>query len=314
MGAGTAATLRLGVIGWPVTHSLSPVMQNAALQALGLPWTYDLLPVQPPDLAAAVQALRAEGFVGANVTVPHKQAIIPHLDGLTPTARAIGAVNTLFWGLPPADARPDASIGVLSGAGVECKHLFGDNTDGIGFIADLTAHGLVVAGRRVLVIGGGGAARAVVYALAAAGAAVTIVNRTVAHAQAIAALVSGHFPAATLSCAVFPQGLRAAAAGADLIVNTTSVGMWPAVDAMPWDADLAFRPDQVVYDLVYTPRMTALLRKAQMDGAAVMDGLGMLVEQGAAALTRWTGRPAPVSVMCAAVEAALAQRRLSNDR
>ena len=310
------AAPRLGVMGWPVAHSLSPIMQNAALRALGLPWTYDLLPVPPSDLAAAVQAVRAEGFVGANVTVPHKQAIIPHLDGLTPTARAMGAVNTLFWDTPPssADAHPDAPIGALSAADVECKHLFGDNTDGIGFIADLAAHGISVAGQCVLVIGGGGAARAVVYALAAAGASVTIVNRTVAHAQAIAALVSSHFPRATLSCAVFPDGLAAAAAGADLIVNTTSVGMWPAVDAMPWDAELAFRPDQVVYDLVYTPRMTALLRKAQLDGARVMDGLGMLVEQGAAALTRWTGRPAPVAVMRAAVEAALAQRHLSNER
>lgn len=312
MGAITAAAPRLGVMGWPVAHSLSPIMQNAALQALGLPWTYDLLPVPPPDLAAAVQALRANKYVGANVTVPHKQAIIPHLDGLTPAARAIGAVNTLFWDMPPADAHPAAPIGALSEDDVESKHLFGDNTDGIGFIADLTAHGLVVASRRALVIGGGGAARAVVYALAAAGASVTIVNRTLAHAQTIAALVSSHFPAATLSCAVFPDGL--AAAGADLVVNTTSVGMWPAVEAMPWDADLAFRPDQVVYDLVYTPRMTALLRKAQMDGAAVMDGLGMLVEQGAAALTRWTGRPAPVAVMRAAVETTLAQRHLSNDR
>lgn len=314
MGAISAAAPRLGVMGWPVAHSLSPIMQNAALQALGLPWTYDLLPVPPPDLATAVQALRAQGFVGANVTVPHKQAIMPHLDGLTPVARAIGAVNTLFWDMPSADVHPAAPIGALSEADVECKHLFGDNTDGTGFIADLTAHGLVVASRRVLVIGGGGAARAVVYALAAAGAAVTIVNRTLAHAWDIATLVSSHFPTATLSCAVFPNGLAGAAAGADLVVNTTSVGMWPAVEAMPWDEDLAFRPDQVVYDLVYTPRMTALLRKAQMDGARVMDGLGMLVEQGAAALTRWTGRPAPVAVMRAAVEAALAQRHLSNDR
>jgi len=298
-------------------------MQNAALRALGLPWTYDLLPMQPPDdstklaevLAAAVQALRAEGFMGANVTVPYKQAIIPHLDGLTPIARAMGAVNTLFWDTPPssADAHPDTPIGVLHEADVEFKHLFGDNTDGIGFMTDLAAHGIAVTGQRVLVIGGGGAARAVVYALAAAGAAVTIINRTVAHAQDIATLVSRHFPAANLSCAAFPDGLASAAAGADLVVNTTSVGMWPAVDAMPWDANLAFRPDQVVYDLVYTPRMTALLRKAQMDGARVMDGLGMLVEQGAAALTRWTGRPAPVAVMRAAVEAALAQRQLSDD-
>jgi shikimate dehydrogenase len=315
MGAIIATAPRLGVMGWPVAHSLSPVMQNAALRALGLPWTYDLLPVQPPDLAAAVQALRAGGFVGANVTVPHKQAIIPHLDGVTPAASAIGAVNTLFWRLSPpvADANPAAPIGAPSEADVEFKHLFGDNTDGIGFMTDLAAHGIAATSQRVLVIGGGGAARAVVYALAAAGASVTIVNRTVAHAQAIATLVSTHFPAANLSCAAFPEGLASAAAGAGLVVNTTSVGMWPSVEVMPWDPDLAFRPDQIVYDLVYTPRMTALLRKAQMDGARVMDGLGMLVEQGAAALTRWTGRPAPVAVMRAAVEAALAQRQLSND-
>lgn len=305
--AGAAAARRLGLLGWPVAHSLSPAMQQAALHALGLPWTYELLPTPPHGLAAAVQALRQQGFVGANVTVPHKQTVMPWLDDLTPVARAMGAVNTLFWATRP----PSAQAGQVDSAvetGVQSSYLVGDNTDGRGFIADLRAHGVLIAPQRALVIGGGGAARAVVYALAEAGAAVAIVNRTLAHAQAIAAAVASHIANAQLTCGTFPDDLASAAAGATLVVNSTSVGLWPDVDAMPWEATLAFRPDQVVYDLVYQPRLTALLRKAQADGARVIDGLGMLVEQGAAALTRWTGQPAPVAVMRQAAEAALALR------
>lgn len=302
-----AAARRLGLLGWPVAHSLSPAMQQAALHALGLPWTYELLPTPPDALAAAVQTLRQQGFVGANVTVPHKQAVMPWLDDLTPVARAMGAVNTLFWTTGPLSAqagRVDSAVET----GVQSSCLVGDNTDGRGFIADLRAHGVLIAPQRALVIGGGGAARAVVYALAEAGAAVAIVNRTLAHAQAIAAAVASHIAGAQLTCGTFPDDLASAAAGATLVVNSTSVGLWPDVDAMPWEETLAFRPDQVVYDLVYQPRLTALLRKAQADGARVIDGLGMLVEQGAAALTRWTGQPAPVAVMRQAAEAALALR------
>lgn len=302
---------RLGLLGWPVAHSLSPAMHNAALAALGLPWTYELLPTPPADLAAAVRRLRTEGFIGANVTVPHKQAVLALVDDLTPAARAMGAVNTLFWATPALQGENKA-IRTDDGPMVEygemrVSRLLGDNTDGSGFIADLLAHGVQVIGQQVLVIGGGGAARAVVFALVAAGAAVTIVNRTLAHAETIAAIVTYHYPAASVSCARFPDALAPAAAGAGLIVNTTSVGMWPDEDAMPWDQALALRPDQIVYDLVYRPRLTAFLRHAQAGGARVIDGLGMLVQQGAAALTRWTGRPAPVAVMRAAAEAALAQ-------
>ena len=303
----TAGRKRLGLLGWPVAHSLSPAMHNAALAAMGLPWTYELLPTPPADLAATVGQLRSEGFIGANVTVPHKQAALALVDDLTPAARAIGAVNTLFWQTAPRAELPihSGNRTVLQYEAQQDWRLCGDNTDSVGFMADLAAHGVSVAGRSALVIGAGGAARAVVFALAAAGATVVIVNRTLAHAEDLAQMISRHFPAIVVACGSFPANLAAAAASAQIIVNTTSVGMWPDVEAMPWDQALPLRPDQVVYDLVYRPRLTAFLRHAQASGARVIDGLGMLVQQGAAALTRWTGRPAPVAVMTAAAEAAM---------
>lgn len=318
----TAGQQRLGLLGWPVAHSLSPAMHNAALAALGLPWTYELLPTPPADLAAAVGRLRREGFVGANVTVPHKQAALALVDDLTPAARAIGAVNTLFWQAAQRAEHPirsdDRTVLQYQASQQQASQhqalpygaqqdwcLCGDNTDSVGFMADLAMHGLSVTGQAALVIGAGGAARAVVFGLVAAGATVTILNRTLAHAEDLAQMVSQHFPAAAVTCGSFPAGLAGAAAASQIIVNTTSVGMWPHVEAMPWDQALPLRPDQVVYDLVYRPRLTAFLRHAQAGGARVMDGLGMLVQQGAAALTRWTGRPAPVAVMTAAAEAAM---------
>lgn len=291
----------LAILGWPVAHSLSPAMHNAALRALGLPWRYELLPVPPAALKTALTAWRQHGFIGANVTIPHKQAILPLLDGVTPRAGAIGAVNTLFW-----------QPGRMSGKGerdgdAAAPRLLGDNTDGPGFLADLCDHGVVVTGQRALVMGAGGAARAVIYSLLEAGAAVTILNRTLTHAQALAADMRIALPGAQVACAGFGSDLAVLAAQADLVVNTTSVGMTPASDAMPWDAAVPFEPRQVVTDLVYRPRRTALLRKAQADGAQTLDGVGMLVAQGALALARWTGQPAPLTVMRAAVEEALAE-------
>jgi shikimate dehydrogenase len=319
----------LGLIGWPVEHSLSPAMHQAALDALGLPWVYAPLPVLPGAVGDAVRGLRALGFVGANVTVPHKQAVIPFLDRLSPAAAAIGAVNTITLRQAQDErntptVRPELVEGQLfpnpkrapssllldtAQPGVlEWPQLVGDNTDAAGFLADLRAHGVDVRGQQALVIGAGGASRAVVYALASAGCRVVIVNRTPARAREVAEMVAHAWPGHAVTCGQFPDDIAAWVEQVDLVVNTTSLGMWPANEGLPWDPGVAFRPGQVVYDLVYTPRLTRFLRRAAADGARPIDGLGMLVEQGAAALAQWTGLEPPRAIMRAAAEQELDRR------
>lgn len=271
----------VGLIGWPVSHSVSPPMHNSAFAALGLDWRYVPLPVPPERVSDAVRGLAALGLAGANVTVPHKQVVMPHLDRLTPAAQAIGAVNTIR-------VEPDGS-------------LHGNNTDARGFIADLADHDIHAKGRPVLVLGAGGSARAVVYGLAEAGAlSITVLNRTPDRAAALIAGLAPLFPDCQMSAAAFPAALAQSAAGADLIVNCTSLGMTPHVDGLPWDEALPFRQDQIVYDLVYNPPVTRLVAKARQDGAGAISGKGMLVWQGALAFTWWTGVHPPIDVMKAA--------------
>ena len=237
----TGATSLAGVMGWPVSHSLSPRMHNAAFEALGLDWAYLPLPVAPERVGEAVAGLRALGFAGVNVTVPHKQAVMPYLDELTPTAKAVGAVNTI----------------------IACKdgRLAGDTTDGYGFLRDLAEH-RVGQPREALVIGSGGAARSVVYALAETGSRVTVCARDTAKAEALCAAVGSALPegARRISFASFPAGLRNAAEGADLVVNATSLGLREG-EQLPWDPGVSFRPEQVAYDLIYH-RETEFLRLA----------------------------------------------------
>lgn len=288
----TGKTTIVGLIGWPVSHSVSPPMHNAAFAALGLDWCYVALPVpiDPPGrIGEAVRGLRALGLRGANVTIPHKQAVIAHLDQLSPAAQAIGAVNTIR-------VEPDGSF-------------FGDNTDAPGFIADLRDHGVDPAGQRVIVLGAGGSARAIVYGLAAAGAnEIVIFNRSQDKADNLATQMQARFP----HCVIVTQSLAqlaATTARSQLIVNTTSLGMTPNVDTTPWPDELALEPTQVVYDLVYNPRQTRLLQKASTDGARAIGGIGMLFWQGAIAFELWTGQKPPVEVMRGAAEAIFAQRR-----
>jgi len=275
-------TTLVGIIGSPVGHSRSPAMHNAAFAALGMNWAYVPLPVQPHHVEDAVKAVRALGMRGANVTVPHKQAVMPFLDELTDAARVIGAVNTI---IVEADGR-----------------LLGDNTDAAGFAADLKAHGVHPAGASALVLGAGGSARAVVYALLADGAErISIANRTEANAQALAALFSppGSDADVDAEFAAFrlPDDIEEIAESQQIIVNTTSLGMTPNVDSMPWPETVPFTTHQTVYDLVYNPRQTRLLQKATHDGARAIGGIGMLVHQGALAFEKWTGVQAPIAVM-----------------
>jgi len=262
------------VIGFPVRHSLSPAMHNAAFRELGLDWVYVACDVAPDAAGAAFAGARALGFVGLSVTIPHKAAALAAVDEVSDTARDIGAVNTVT---PLGDGR-----------------LRGDNTDAPGFLASLADEGFQPAGRVCAVVGAGGAARAVVHALAGAGAAeIVVVNRTTARAEEVAALAgrAGRI------------GVAADVAGADLVVNATPLGL-PGSDALPFDPSLVGHGHLVV-DLVANPAVTPLMRAAAVRGARVAGGVGMLVHQGALAFELWTGRPAPVGVMRAAAVQAL---------
>lgn len=282
----------VGLIGWPTGHSVSPAMHNAAFAELGLDWRYVPLPVpvDPPErIGEAVRGLRALGLRGANVTVPHKQAVMPHLDQLSPAAQAIGAVNTIR-------IEPDGS-------------LLGDNTDAPGFVADLRDHGVDPAGKRVLVLGAGGSARAVVYGLATAGSrAVAIANRSPDRAQSLAAEMQHLFADCRITAHALPDAIPTLAGNADLIINTTSLGMTPKIEGLPWDEGVSFLPGQVVYDLVYNPPQTRLLQKAAADGAKGIGGLGMLIWQGAIAFELWTGQQPSTETMRRAALADLRAR------
>lgn len=284
----TGATKNLGVIGYPIAHSFSPCMQNAAIAAAGADYAYIALPVAPAALAAAVEGLRSCGFAGFNVTIPHKVAILPLLDALDESARAVGAVNT---------------VRITDG------RLCGYNTDGTGFVAALQKRGFAVAGSRVALFGAGGAARAVLWSLLRAGArSVTIGARDRAKARALAEAFA---PEAEAIAALDWQDAAFAAqvAQVDLLVNATPLGMVPREDAAP-PVDWAFvRPQAFVCDLIYNPARTCFLRAAEERGCAVMNGEGMLVEQGAAAFEIWTGQSAPTDVMYRALRQALDEMR-----
>jgi shikimate dehydrogenase len=267
---------RLGVLGWPVAHSRSPAIHNAALAALGMAgWRYQRLPVPPALFDETTRALGAAGFLGANVTIPHKHAALALADEASRAAREIGAANTLTF----------AADGTIAA----------ENTDAPGLIAALERLPELPANPRALVLGAGGSARAVVWALREAGASeVAVWNRTAERARTLAREL----------------GVRAAPAPvpADLLVNCTSVGLQATADVQRSATDgealnqLGLTFDQVgeyshVVDLVYRPGSTPLLAAAAAHGARTVDGLEVLVEQGALSFELWTGRAAPLEVM-----------------
>jgi shikimate dehydrogenase len=271
-----------GLIGHPVSHSRSPAMHNAAFRASGVDAVYGTFDVPPERLPVAIASLRTLGVAGANVTVPHKTTVGAYLDALDAVARSLGAVNTI---VRQEDGR-----------------LLGTNTDAEGLSRALAGAGAELRGAHVVVLGSGGAARAAVVGLSRAGASeVVVVARREPAAWAVVASVRGACAATRLHAV--PLGpsarLRAVFAAADVLVQATPATMDPA-SAGPFMAALpigALRPDVWVTDLVYAPRDTALLVAARERGARTVDGLGMLLHQGALAFERWTGRPAPVAVM-----------------
>lgn len=271
-------TQLVGVIGWPVAHSLSPEMHNAAFAYSSLNWRYLPLPVHSEYLEKALRGLYALGFRGVNVTVPHKVDVIPLLDTITEAVTIVGAVNTI---------RVDLNTGRLEGL----------NTDMTGFLADLASNNIRLGKEsRVVVLGAGGAARAIGAGLVRCGAHVTFVNRTEARAESIVKFLKSSWSNTDVQFAPM-QSLAEVCRDVTLIVNTTSVGLWPDADASPWPSGVPFPKNAVVYDTVYRPLKTRLVQDAEAAGLRAVGGIGMLVYQGASAFEVWTGRKAPVDVM-----------------
>ena len=283
MGGVTGRTTVSGIIGSPVAHSLSPVMHNHAFAVLGLDWVYVPFPVCPERLPQAVAGLAALGVAGFNVTIPHKVAIIPLLDRISPEAELIGAVNTVV---------------------LQEGELVGYNTDGTGLLTALQREfGFDPAASQVLVRGAGGAARGAAAALGSAGAVrVALANRSAAAAELLVAGLAPRLPRLALSAHPLERlGDPAFLGSFDLIVNTTSVGM--AGDAFPGLALTGVKPELLVYDMVYAPPVTPLLARARSLGLAAANGLSMLVAQGEAAFALWTGQAAPPGCLAQALAA-----------
>jgi shikimate dehydrogenase len=289
-------TLRLGVVGYPIEHSISPAIHQAALDALGIDARYERWSVAPADLADWVAKLRTPDILGANVTIPHKEALLPLLDEVEASARKIGAVNTVL----KRDGR-----------------LIGANTDVTGFGRALADAGYRTGTGEAVMLGAGGAARAVGHALLAAGVQrLAIFNRDAARALSLARTLADEWTGGAERGSYDPQPppridafaldapeLDARLAACELLVNTTSVGMRPS--------ERLLRPEQVparalVVDIIYRPAETTLLADAAARGARTQNGLPMLVYQAADAFERWTGQKPPLDIMFAAARRALA--------
>ena len=269
----TSKTRLAGLFGHPVSHSLSPLMQNKAFAEKGLPYVYAAFDVAPEALPEAVAAIRALGLVGVNVTIPHKVAIMPLLDEIDPLAERIGAVNTVVN---------------------ENGRLIGYNTDGLGYVRSLVEETWIALEEQVVtMLGAGGAARAVAFTLAQQGVKqIQIINRS----RERAALLAEHVNAITPTRVVDREEAREAIAQSTLLINTTSIGMYPHVDEMPISAEW-LHERLVVSDLIYNPLETRLLREARLAGARTHSGVGMFVNQGALAFELWTKESAPAEQM-----------------
>lgn len=275
-------------------------MHNAALADLGLNYVYVPLPVQPDEVVTAVPALPALGFRGVNVTVPHKQAVMPLLDKLEDAAQAIGAVNTIVVSLKPLSVNREPITDY--GLPITDYAMTGYNTDWAGFLADLGERGVAVNGRDCLVLGAGGSARAVVYALAKSGGRVQVVARRPEQAGELAVALRPYVGDGVVARPTTDLAAIVATLTTPLIVNTTPLGMTPHPEASPWPDDLPLPPGAFIYDLVYNPRQTTFMRQAQRAGLATSNGLGMLVNQGVRAFELWTGHQPNVQLMWAVIE------------
>jgi shikimate dehydrogenase len=272
-------TEHVGLFGWPLGHSISPPMHNAAFAALGLDWHYELFPVPPGQFESAVARLIDEGCRGFNVTIPHKQAAfrLPQVNEITPAAETIGAVNTLT-------VKPDGTLKA-------------DNTDWRGFTTDLEAHDIKIPpDQPCLVLGTGGAARAVVFALRQMGVKEIALATPIENEQLEGQLMLE--PKLIMLDEIKHESYA-------VIVACTPVGMAPNIDESPWPEDTPIPPGVVLYDVIYNPPVTKLMRHVQDAGGRAVGGLGMLIRQGAASFEIWTGQAPPVEVMMDAAKSAL---------
>lgn len=266
-----------GVIGDPIEHTMSPVMHNAAFSELGIDYVYLPFRVKKDDLGQAIAGARALNLAGLNVTIPHKVAVISFLDELDPIAERIGAVNTIV-----------NDNGALRGY----------NTDATGFLQALLDKGIKPEGKKVVVLGAGGASRGISFILAESGANLVILNRQVEieWAENLAREISRAFKKETAALELNDANLAEELEGTDILVNTTSVGMSPDINETPVPMRL-LKSTPVVFDIVYNPIQTRLLREAQAAGASTISGLDMLAWQGALAFEKWTGLKAPLELM-----------------
>jgi shikimate dehydrogenase len=273
----------VGAFGYPIAENPTGIMQEAAFQALGINWRYLLIEVQPRYLKDAVQGVRAFQMQGINLTIPHKVEVLKYLDHVSEDARLIGAVNTVRR--------------------VE-DQLIGENTDGKGFIRSLQEDAKISPqGKNALIIGAGGAARAIAVELALAGAKhVTILNRSKERGEPLAALINQKTSAQAEF--IHWQSAFSIPSSVDILINATSIGLYPNINEKPNIDFNSIRSSMLVCDVIPNPPQTAFLDEAKKRNATTLDGLGMLVYQGAIALKMWTGLEAPIAVMRQALEKA----------
>jgi shikimate dehydrogenase len=268
-----------GVIGDPIEHSLSPIMHNAAFQALQLDYVFLAFKVKPAEVENAVNGMRALNIRGLNVTMPHKSTVMNYLDRTDLSAQIVNSVNTIL--------------------NKESK-LFGFNTDGIGALKALKENGVEPKGRKVLLLGAGGAARAIAYTMAKEADELAVLNRTMKEAQALAKLLEKAANKKIVAGSLSPVEIQHNLQDSDILINATSIGMKPKADES-LVAPKLLRPDLSVMDIVYNPIETKLAKDAKAAGAKVISGVEMLIYQGAASFELWTGKSAPVEVMRQAV-------------
>jgi len=271
----TGKTRVCAVIGDPIEHTLSPVIHNAAFEALNLDIVFLAFKVKPTEVGNAINGMRALNILGLNVTMPHKKAVIDHLDKLDQTAKFLNAVNTIRH---------------------KNGKLFGFNTDGVGALKALKENGVQPRGRKVLLLGAGGAARAIAYTLVKEADELVILNRTIKQAEELAKLLTKVHKKQVTGGALSPSLIQQHLQDSDILINATSVGMKPNANLSPVPPEF-LRSNLSVMDIVYNPVETKLARDAKAAGAKVISGVEMLIYQGAASFEIWTGRKAPVEVM-----------------
>lgn len=264
-----------GIIGDPIEHTMSPVMQNAAFQAKSLNFVYVPFRVKRDELGKAIQGMRSLNIRGFNVTIPHKVSVIPFLDKTDSLAKKIGAVNTIV-----------NNDGVLTGY----------NTDALGFLNVMLAERLNPADKKFAILGAGGAARSIAFSLAEKGATLSILNRHPDSANDLSSRIYASSGKSVEALELTEKNLKVTLEKVDILVNTTSLGMVPKVDDSPVPMSL-IKPGLIVFDIIYNPLKTRLLKDAQKRGARVINGIEMLVWQGAAAFALWTGENASLEVM-----------------